>query len=212
MRKLVFEDHECYHIYNRGVDRRTIFHSPNHFQRFVNTIDRILSTGSATPRPVYDQSQALNRHIDILAYCLMPNHYHFLIRQSQNVGITRFMQQLNTSYTKYINLNLHRTGHLFEHTFKAKHIESEDTLLHVSRYIHLNPLLAHLVPSAQEYEWSSLPEFLGRRPRQFITPDDILSHFPNPAAYEHFVSDQIEYAILLKKAEHEKHGEDGIYL
>lgn len=122
------------------------------------------------------------------------------------------MQQLNTSYTKYINLNLHRTGHLFEYAFKAKHIESEDMLLHVSRYIHLNPLLAHLVPSIQEYEWSSLPEYLGRRQHQFITMDDILSHFPNPAAYERFVSDQIEYATLLKKAEYEKHGEDGIYL
>lgn len=80
MRKLVFEDHEYYHIYNRGVDKRTIFHSPNHFQRFANTIDRILTTGSATPRPKSNQSLALNHDIDILAYCLMPNHYHFLVR------------------------------------------------------------------------------------------------------------------------------------
>ncbi|MDP1721634.1 MAG: hypothetical protein Q8L37_00325 [Candidatus Gottesmanbacteria bacterium] len=122
------------------------------------------------------------------------------------------MQQLNTSYTKYINLNLHRTGHLFEYAFKAKHIETDEQLLHVSRYIHLNPLLARLVDTIDAYEWSSYPEYLGRRTRQFIKSDDILAHFSDPSAYEQFVLDQIEYAFLLKKAEHNKHGEDGIYL
>ena len=122
------------------------------------------------------------------------------------------MQQLNTSYTKYINLNLHRTGHLFEYAFKAKHIETEEQLLHVSRYIHLNPRLANLVHSVQDYEWSSFPEYLNHRPLQFIKPDDILIHFSDSSAYKRFVLDQIEYAILLKKAEYDKHGEDGIYL
>ena len=212
MRKLVFENHECYHVYNRGVDKRTVFHSPNHYRHFINTINRILTTGSATPRLIYNQSQALNHNIDILAYCLMPNHYHFLVRQRSDAGVTRFMQQLNTSYTKYINLNQQRTGHLFEYAFKAKHIETDEQLLHVSRYIHLNPFLAGLVDTIEAYEWSSYPEFLRRRKRLFIKPNDILAHFADLSSYEQFVLDQKEYAALLKKAKVEKQGEDGLFL
>lgn len=215
MRPLPFITGGYYHLYNRGVDKRKIFLRYGHYQRFLTTIRSILDTGSATPRPHHNQSLALNSKVQILTYCLMPNHYHFLIQQTTDNGITEFMHRLDTSFTKYFNLNHHRTGRLFEYTFKAKSIESDEMLLHVSRYIHLNPLIARLVGSVELWPWSSYLETIGKRNETFCVPEVILgyfsSHYPEQR-YEQFVSDQRMYAQLLHDAEHEKNGEDALFL
>lgn len=214
MRPLQFYTGGYYHLYNRGVDKRKVFLRYGHFQRFLTTVKLILDTGSATPRLRHNQSLALKSKIRIIGYCLMPNHYHFLVQQIDEYGVTEFMHHLNTSFTKYFNLNLHRTGRLFEYTFKAKYIESDEKLLHVMRYIHLNPLIAGLVDAIELWPWSSYLETIGKRSETFCHPEIILNYFlkQNPvSAYEAFVRDQRAYAQLLHDAEDEK-DEDALFL
>jgi len=214
MRLLPFVNGEYYHIYNRGVDKRTVFLRFGHYRRFTNTIQTILNTGSATQRLIYNQSLALKSKVEIIAYCLMPNHYHFLLHQLMDDGITEFMHKLDTSYTKFFDLNLHRTGRLFEYTFKAKHIETDELVLHTARYMHLNPVIARLVTSLELWPWSSYLETIGKRQESFCQYQPLLNYFPgeNPAlAYETFVADQRAYAQLLHDIEELK-DEDAIFL
>jgi putative transposase len=193
-----------YHVYNRGVDRRTVFYRYGHYLRFLTSIRSILRTGSATPRPLHNQSLALKSGVEILSYCLMRNHYHFILKQTQEEGISDFMHKLDTSYTKYFNLNNRRTGRLFEATFKAKHIDSDEQLLHVSRYIHINPVIAHLVERPEDWKWSSYREYFDIEASGFCHTKHILSFFPNTVEYKAFVNDQIAYAMLVKESEDAK--------
>lgn len=211
MRPAPFLTSSFYHIYNRGVDKRVVFQRYGHYLRFLTTIRTILKTGSATQRSTYNQSLALNLKVRILAYCLMPNHYHFLIQQLQDDGISEYMHKLDTSYTKYFNLNYHRTGRLFEYTFKARVIESDELLLHISRYIHINPVIAHLVEQPQEWKWSSYREFFDIESHPVCETRQILSSFQSADEYKKFVHDQIAYAMLLKEAAMKK-DEDTLFL
>jgi putative transposase len=213
MRTLQLITGNFYHIFNRGVDKRKIFLRYGHYQRFIKTIRNILDTGSATQRLIYNQSLALKYKVKIHAYCLMPNHYHFLIQQTADNGITDFMHNLDTSYTKFINLNTHRSGRMFEYTFKAKAIASNELLLHVSRYIHLNPLINHITETLDFYPWSSYFDYTGLRKDSLCEISTILSFFQNDTnKYRAFVADQIEYARLLAEIKDNLIDEDAIFI
>lgn len=204
MRKLIFANNEYYHIFNRGVDKRKIFLRNGHYARFLQAAKQLIISGTARSELTTRQKFAFNKRLDIVCYCLMPNHYHFLIKQKQDNAISAFMHGLNTSYTKYFNLNSDRTGRLFEYTFKAVHVETEEQLLHLSRYIHLNPLLANLITDLRYYSWSSYPEFVGLRLPIFCKIDQVLGLFSKENVhkdYADFVRDQIGYVQELKKIE-----------
>jgi len=212
MRPLQFVSNGYYHIFNRGVDKRKIFLRYGHYTRFLHSIRTLLDTGSATEQSLKNQGLALKYKIDILCYCLMPNHYHFLLRQIEENGITEFMHHLNTSYTMYFNKNNDRTGRLFEYTCKAKEIDSDEQLLHVSRYIHLNPRIGNIVKDLTLYPWSSYLEYIGEREETFCRKEIILSHFGiDSKKYEEFVNNQIAYATLLHQIQNEDK-EESLYL
>ncbi len=141
----------------------------------------------------------------------MPNHYHFLLQEIESGGITEFMHKLDTSYTKYFNMNSHRSGRLFEYTFKAKVIESDDLFLHISRYIHLNPVIATLVEKPEEWKWSSYREYVDIESTKLCDCSTIQYFFKDTSSYKEFVTDQIEYAKLLKDITDVKH-EDALFL
>lgn len=206
MRKEVFAAGEYYHVYNRGVDKRKIFHHAGQYKRFIDTIKNILDTGSATlTNSIIDKNVALSAKIKLICYCLMPNHYHFILKQKVDDGISEFMHKLNTSYTKFYNISNKRSGRLFEYTFKARHIESEEILLHVSRYIHLNPLIANLTSDLRKYRWSSYRYFINISDRQLGDRDEIiklLSDINASEKYENFVNDQIDYARQIDFIKH----------
>ncbi len=211
MRTTQFFEGGYFHVYNRGVDKRAVFLRYGQFLRFVQTIRLILFTGSATPRLKINQSLALNRKVRLLSYCLMPNHYHFLLQEIEEGGITEFMHKLDTSYTKYFNMNTHRSGRLFEYTFKAKTVETDDVLVHISRYIHLNPVIATLVEKPEEWKWSSYREYIDIETSKLCDTSILKYFFNDMTSYKKFVTDQIEYAKLLKDVEEVEH-EDALFL
>lgn len=146
MRKEVFQNGHYFHVYNRGVDKRKIFMDDSDRRRFVMSLrefndihytsvhTRLQRSGRGLAATTSDP------FVRILCYCLMPNHFHLLLEQLVDGGITEFMHRIGSGYTTYFNLKRDRTGRLFEGTFKAVPITSDRQLEHDSRYIHLNPL------------------------------------------------------------------------
>lgn len=144
--------------------------------------------------------------VEINAYCLMPNHYHLLVKQTKDNGIFNFVRRLSSSCSHYFNKKNERKGGLFEGRFKAVRVETNGQLLHLSRYIHLNPYSSFLVNdlrSLLDYSFSSLPEYLGRTETSICQKGTILNQFPNPEDYKKFVLDQADYQRSLEEIKHQ---------
>jgi len=145
MKSNQFVNNEFYHIYCRGVEKRRIFSDKRDYQRFLLSLEVFNAEGltwiSNKFSPEVDLPKFSDDNlVDISSYCLMPNHYHLLLRQKVDNGITKFMRKINTGYTMYFNLKNERTGRLFESRFKSVHVDSDRYLKHLWNYIHLNPL------------------------------------------------------------------------
>lgn len=205
-----------YHVYNRGLDRRPTFTAKIEYRRALTAMGFYQYQGHTcslghylslclSARAQYDETmQRQQKSVDIISFCLMPNHFHFLIRQEAEGGISYFMKQIQGSYTKYYNLRHNRTGALFHRRFRAVLIESEAQLLHVSRYIHLNPFTACLVNSPAgviTYPWSSMSLYANGM-SSLCALDPILAQWKNPAQYSQFVLDQASYQRQLHKYLH----------
>lgn len=146
-------------------------------------------------------------NVEILAYCLMLNHFHFLLKQISDKGISIFMANLQNSYVKYFNIKNGRAGPLFQSMFKAVIIETDEQLLHVSRYIHLNPSTAYIVEpeNLEDYMWSSLNSYLDKNfnnANYFVNPKIIMSFFEKSEDYKKFILDQASYQRELDKIKH----------
>jgi len=198
---------EVYHIFNRGVEKRNIFLNEKDYKHFLETLEyyqvpnNIKLSKKSLLRPKRTANESL---VEILCYCLMPNHFHLLIRQKCDNGISIFMNRVLNSFTKYFNTKNERIGPLFQGRFKAVRIESDEQLLHVSRYIHLNPLVSDIVGDLKNYQWSSYPVYAGLVESQNISinPQDILAHFSSNEDYKKFVADQADYARSLEEIKH----------
>lgn len=140
--------------------------------------------------------------IDIICYCFMPNHFHFLLRQRKEKGITEFMAKLTNSYTKYFNSKNRRVGPLFQGEFKAVRIETNEQLIHLSRYIHLNPIINYVAKNLDSYQWSSYPEYI-REGNGVCDKNMILGQFNLADGYKQFVLDQESYARELEFIKHQ---------
>ncbi len=144
-----FENDICYHVYNRGVEKRIIFLNRNDYERFLDTITYYTYSPAISYSQFLDLSSQIKesyldsihkkKRVQVLCYTLMPNHFHLLLKQEIKGGISRFLADISNSYTKYFNLKRSRVGSLLQGTFKATVIENGESFLQVSRYIHLNP-------------------------------------------------------------------------
>lgn len=215
-RKFIFANEEIYHVFNRGVEKRPTFTTERDYQRGIQTLNyyrhqnpqirfsHFLNLSKEAQTSAAENLQRLNKLIDVLAYCLMPNHFHFLLRQTQENGISKFVANFTNSYTKYFNTKNKRAGHLFQGAFKAVRIESDEQLIHVSRYIHLNPVSSFLVTSQEldNYVWSSYPNYVGFKQTDEIETETILNYFSNKNPYKNFVLDQVNYTQNLETIEH----------
>lgn len=148
-RKISFASGEYYHIYNRGTDKRVIYMEPHDYRRFIallyicNNTDPVDINEHFREGKSFIEILSLKRSstlVDIGAYCLMPNHFHLLIRERSDGGITKFMSKLLTAYSMYFNSKNSRTGCLFEGRFKASHADTDEYLKYLFAYIHLNPI------------------------------------------------------------------------
>lgn len=215
-RKISFRDDEIYHVFNRGMDHRNIFTNKREFYRAQNLIkfyrhkeiparfSHVVKHSKDIKEKILEKLFTSERIIDILSYCLMPNHFHFLLKQTSDKGIATFISNFSNAYTKYFNTKAERTGPLLEGVFKAVHIESEEQLIHVSRYIHLNPVASSIIPKEQlnDYLWSSYPEYIGMSGTVICEKESVLGYFKSITEYQKFVEDQIDYAKQLDAIKH----------
>lgn len=186
-----YEEGAYYHIYNRGNEKRNIFLDDSDFQFFLTRLQQCLSINLETLK-VKSRIQPLPKNsFSLVNYCLMPNHFHLLIRQNTNIPSSKLLSKLCTSYSKYFNKKYERTGHLFQDQFKQSHIDNNKYLLWLSAYIHQNPKTANLVSNPEDYYWSSYREFIENL--EFICEKDfILNQFASPRKYKEFVESSYE--------------------
>lgn len=202
-----FTNGHFYHIYNRGSEKRSIFESRRDYQRFLKTVQYYQFLGPKPKFSHFSQFQTFKpdsakKIVDIVCYCLMPNHFHLLLKQSVDSGITEFVSKSSNSYTKYYNTKYKRIGPLLQGEFKSVLVENDEQLVHLSRYIHLNPLVSLMVKDLKDYEWSSYREYLDLTDG-FCSKQEVLGFFKNSLQYERFVLDQADYGQRLEQIKHQ---------
>ncbi|MGA2623951.1 MAG: transposase [Bacteroidota bacterium] len=143
-RSIQFIPGEYYHIYNRGNNKQKIFMEPENYRFFLRRLHYY-----------FDRA-----NIEIAAYCLMPNHFHLLVRIRSEIDVSNVMRSFSVSYIKSYNKWYRRCGHLFQGDFRALHIDDENYLRCLCRYIHLNPVNAHLVKRPEDWKFSDYREWV----------------------------------------------------
>ena len=206
MRKIPFVENEYYHIYNRGVDKRDVFLNDRYFGRFLLAMDLLNDKKDGLmirwrdykenhPKDLVQNFLTVsmkqrNPLVEIVAYCLNSNHYHFILKQaSDNNGIKIFMQRLGNSYTKYFNKRNKRNGALFQGRFKSTHIEPNN-FLRMSVYVNCNSEI-HGINFAINYKWCSFPEYLGKEKNQLCRKGVVLDQFKNSQEYLKYAVENI---------------------
>ena len=202
MRKETFAEDYYYHIYNRGVEKRIIFLDDEDRWRFITLlilyqgttyVPQVSRVISNVKHLVFDKApfdQLLkSQTIEVVSFCLMPNHFHLILQEKSGGGISNFMQRLGNGYTKYFNAKYHRAGHLFGGVFQAIHIDTDEYLQYLSAYIHLNPReLFRWRGKEDEYPWSSFQDYTGKnRWQNFLNPSVVLDGFQDQKEYKKFV-------------------------
>lgn len=211
-RKTPLVSGEYYHVFNRGVAKQATFMNKSNYERAMLTLEyyrytnppiklskfKDLSTEDKS-RIELELRHKNDRLVDVLSFVIMPNHFHFLLKQNVDEGISKYLSQFTNSYTRYFNTKNNRVGPMFQGVFKSVHVESSEQLIHLSRYIHLNPYVSSLVPKIElaTYPWSSLPAYLGRG-NNFIDLESMKSQFRGKFNYKDFVFNHSDYARELE--------------
>ncbi len=181
-----------YHVYNRGVERRVIFLDNEDYTTFINRFDQLLSdpkhltTQQTRGRKGGDRLQSYYGEVELLVYCLMPNHFHMLVHQVQQGALPKFMSSLMTSYSMYFNRKYDRVGSLFQGRYKASLIDGDAYYMHISRYIHLNPV--DIGRAYDSYPYSSYANYLADSGPVWLNHGLVLDMFETPDKYRQFVA------------------------
>lgn len=194
---------EFYHIYNRGVDKRKVFLSDTDFIRFLKSMEEFnvvepigsLYIKSFEKNKLSGSTAKSGKLVDIIAYCLNSNHFHFILRQCIENGISEFMKRLSGGYTWYFNNHRRRSGVLFQGRFKAVRVDSNPYLLHLSAYVNLNNN-AHKVNGAYRSSWN---EYVRENKKYMCKRDIVLNQFKDIVEYRKFAEDTLKN-ILERKA------------
>lgn len=215
MRKIELVNDGYYHIFNRGVDKRTIFEDQDDYQRFYQSLYLFNDANYSNPgnQPYFNETllaasdriqEERDQLIKILAFCLLPNHFHLFVKQIKDNGIAKFFQKLGIGYVGYFNRKVERSGRLFETTYKKVSIDDDAQFMHLPRYIHLNAL--DLTPwqwrdglvsdwgAAKQhlanYPWSSHSTYLQQNQRlPVIDEPEIRKIFPRVEDYLEFLKE-----------------------
>ena len=206
MNREPFQNGEYYHIYNRGTDKRIIFNDALDVSRFLKGMDLFNEKdpiGSLWLKSLDKETKKKRATlVDIIAYCLNPNHYHFILRQRIDRGIAEFMRRINGGYTLYFNMRTKRSGALFQGRFKAKHIFDNDYLLRVNAYVSLNDRVHQLRSSTPQLVRSSWEQYRSGI-KGLCDTRIILEQFRNREEYEIFALEALQEMIRRKQDEKE---------
>lgn len=169
-----------YHIFNRGVEKRIIFEDDKDYKVFLSYLKEYLSPENKNIIKYRDLQGKYFKNINLLAFCLMPNHFHLLIKQTDKFFIQKFTQSLFTRYSMYFNKKYKRVGSLFQSTYKATNVIDQKHLLYVSKYIHLNPIENPLKKIDRKIllkSYSSYSDYLGITNTPWLNKKIILDEF-----------------------------------
>ena len=184
-RRMPFLANHYYHIYNRGVNRNDIFFSPGNYTYLLQLLKK-----------------NLNRYtISIVAYCLLPNHYHFLLKPERDDNLHLFMKSLFGSYSQAINKQQDRQGPLFQGRFRSIWVDEEGYLVHLARYIHLNPFTAGLADTPQAWPYSNYLDVIGQRAGILKDTTLVPEHFQSGNAYRQFIKDYMDHGQAIEGLE-----------
>ncbi|MEK7175446.1 MAG: transposase [Patescibacteria group bacterium] len=209
---------EYYHVYNRGTDKRIIFKNDKDYYRFLILLYLCNSSLSVDLGDSLRHGSTLSEMLDtereetlvsIGAYCLMPNHFHLLLKENKENGISLFMQKLTTAYTMYFNKKYDRSGALFQGKFKAKHANTDNYLKYLFSYIHLNPIklidknwtedgikdLDKAENYLNNYIFSSYPDYIGEKRKEKCILDikSFPCYFQSKKEFKSFIKDWLDY-------------------
>ncbi|NCO44041.1 hypothetical protein GW889_00745 [Candidatus Berkelbacteria bacterium] len=180
MRKTSLMRNEYYHIFNRSIAGFNIYNKKRDYLRFINLAEYYRFSNPPMNFAEFDRlntqtqisflSKRRNNEqlVDIVCYCIMPTHFHFLLRQNVDGGITDYIRLLENSYSRYFNISHSRKGPLWEGRFNGVHVETTEQLLHLTRYIHLNPTSAGLTEKPEEWKYSSYHEYIDNNQNESI--------------------------------------------
>lgn len=205
MRKTVFAEREYYHLYARGNNKQELFQNAPEFARLLflllhgqaripiyNTkrfIDNFVSTRSFGFTKKLEKQIIDNREVELAGFALMPNHFHAIVGEVEEGGISRYMHRVLTGYAMYYNARRDRSGHVFQGPFGATHITTNEQLLYTSAYVHLNPIeLPKYRRSVVNFPWSSYQDYVvENRWGDLLFSGVILEQFENVREYKRSV-------------------------
>lgn len=216
-RRIEFSEGEFYHVYNRGANKNIIFFSDADKDRFCKLLFACNSIEPVTFRSIKNLSlQEIERGdtlVDIGAYCLMPNHFHILLKEKSGEGVTIFIKKLLTAYSMYFNTKYERTGVLFQGRFKATHASTDEYLKYLFSYIHLNPVkiieskwkengIANRVRAEkylEKYQYSSYPDYIleGREESLILNKDAFPEYFEDVADFKKCIHEWLSFKEVI---------------
>ena len=212
MRKNPLANDNYYHVLNRSIAKFTIFNDEQDFNRLIEIINlyrypefsykysAFLKLSPIIQDAIIKQVTKTKPLVDVIAFCIMPTHPHLFLKQLQEKGISLYMSRVLNSYTKYFNAKYKRKGPLWEGRFKSVLVESDRQCLHLTRYIHLNPVSANLIERPEDWLYSSYLEHIDKKKDGFCRFDNLFDI--TPIKYEKFVDDRIGYQKNLSKIKH----------
>ena len=217
-KKLPLVEGQIYHVFNRSINREPVFVNKKECQRALATLKYYLPLKTSikfsrfleweekrAQKYLENLDKKPGKKVSVFAFCFMPNHFHLLLKQLAPYGIRNYLSLFQNSFTRYFNTKNDRVGPIFQGGFKSVRVETDEQLIHLSRYIHLNPYSSYVVGSLSEvrkFPWSSLSEYLTDRD-SLCDKREVMAFFDNnPKRYWKFVSDQANYQRRLEEIKH----------
>ncbi len=204
MRDVPILSDNYYHIYNRGNLKQTLFHEKSDYIRFLflliylqspvilahttRYISNYLNNGTFGVKEKDVGDICKGKFVEIINFCIMPNHFHVTLRAVTEDGVSRYMHKVSNAYAKYFNAKYQKTGHVFQGAYKAKFVASDNQLTYLSAYIHRNPHeMKEWEGRCAEYPWSSYQDYKFNRWGDLLAAKMIVSTFNSYKEYESYV-------------------------
>ncbi len=211
MRKAPLIEGQIYHVFTKSIAGFRIFRNKRDYERFIEMFKfyrhksvpvKFSEYEELADRDLYYETKIKNLEflIDIIAYCIMPTHFHLVLKQLLENGITIFLKNLLDSYTRYFNIKYERKGPLWQGRFKSVLVDNNEYLMHLTRYIHLNPVVDELVEKPEDWNYSSYREYVYPRSDGLCSFSTYIEF--KPEEYKKFVENHKEYLDSLKEINH----------